>query len=217
MSEATPDPLLDLRRSYDRDTLDEARAANEPFAQFRAWMHDALTAGVPEPNAMTLATVDARGRPSARIVLLRSWNEHGFVFFTNYESQKGRELEGNPGGALLFFWPQLERQVRIDGRSEKLAAHESDAYFARRPRGHRISAWASPQSAVIADRAALDARIAEFEQRFPGEDVPRPPHWGGYRVVPERLEFWQGRANRAHDRLAFTRTPAGWSRARLAP
>ncbi|MGA2394922.1 MAG: pyridoxamine 5'-phosphate oxidase [Candidatus Lustribacter sp.] len=209
--------MLERRHSYDRATLDEASAAAEPFAQFGRWIADAVAADLLEPNAMTVATVDAGGRPSARIVLLRGWNERGFVFFTNYESQKGREIAANPAAALLFFWAQLQRQVRIDGRVELLAAADSDAYFARRPRGHRISAWASPQSEVIADRAALEARMEEMERRFDGADVPRPPHWGGYRVVPERFEFWQGRPDRAHDRLAYTLAPAGWVRTRLAP
>jgi pyridoxamine 5'-phosphate oxidase len=217
VSDWTPDPALERRHSYDRETLDEANAALEPFAQFARWIGDAVTADVLEPNAMSLATVDASGRPSARIVLLRGWNERGFVFFTNYESQKGRDITANPAAALLFFWGQLERQVRIEGRVEQLAAADSDAYFARRPRGHRISAWASPQSEVIPDRAALEARMEDMEQRFAGADVPRPPHWGGYRVVPERIEFWQGRPNRAHDRLAYTLASGAWVRERLAP
>lgn len=217
MSDPTADPLLERRHSYDRATLDETRAADDPFAQFRLWIHDALTDGVLEANAMTLATVDTDGQPSARIVLLRGWNEHGFVFFTNYHSQKGREITANPAAALLFFWAELERQVRIDGRVEKLSAEESDAYFARRPRGHRVSAWASPQSEVIPGRAFLEEKMAEIEHRFADTEVPRPPHWGGYRVVPTRLEFWQGRPDRAHDRLAYTRVAAAWKRERLAP
>jgi len=217
MSQETPDPLAQLRRSYDRDTLDEAHAADEPFAQFRRWLDDALAAELVEANAMMLATAGAAGRPSARMVLLRGWDERGFLFFTNYESQKGRELAGNPAATLLFYWDKLERQVRIDGRAGKLTAAESDAYFARRPRGHRISAWASPQSEVIPGRALLEARMDEMERRFAGADVPRPPHWGGYRVVPERIEFWQGRANRAHDRLVYVSVPPAWRRERLAP
>jgi len=212
-----PDPALERRHSYDRDTLDEARAAGEPFAQFRSWIDDALAAGLLEANAMTLATVDAQGQPAARIVLLRGWDERGFVFFTNYESGKGREIAGRPAAALVFFWSRLERQVRINGRVEKLSGAESDAYFARRPRGHRISAWASPQSAVIPARATLETYMEDVERRFAGVDVPRPPHWGGYRVVPERMEFWQGRPDRAHDRLVYVRTPAYWKRERLAP
>jgi pyridoxamine 5'-phosphate oxidase len=209
--------MLERRHDYDRGTLDEARAADEPFAQFRRWIDDALAVDVLEANAMTLATVDANGHPAARIVLLRAWDERGFVFFTNYESRKGREIAAAPAAALVFFWSRLERQVRINGRVERLSGEESDAYFARRPRGHRISAWASPQSAVIPARAALETRLEEVRRRFAGTDVPRPPHWGGYRVAPERMEFWQGRLDRAHDRLVYVTTPTYWKRERLAP
>ncbi len=211
------DPFIDTRHSYDRDTLDESRAADEPFAQFRSWIGDALAAEVLEPNAMTLATVNADGHPAARIVLLRGWDERGFVFFTNYESSKGREIAGNPSAALVLFWAKLERQVRINGRVEILRAEESDAYFAKRPRGSRVSAWASPQSQVIPGRDVLERRMDEIEARFAGGDVPRPPFWGGYRVVPERIEFWQGRPNRAHDRICYSTTAGGWTRERLAP
>jgi pyridoxamine 5'-phosphate oxidase len=166
---------------------------------------------------MTLATAGERGRPSARIVLLRGWDERGFVFFTNYESRKGGEIAGDPFAALLFFWERLERQVRIEGSIAMLPAAESDEYFARRPRGHQLSAWASAQSRVVSGRAELDAAMADAERRFAGTVVPRPPHWGGYRVAPERIEFWQGRPNRVHDRLVFVRDGAGWRRERLAP
>jgi pyridoxamine 5'-phosphate oxidase len=217
MSDSTPGALADLRHTYDRDTLDEARAATEPFAQFRAWLDDALAADLREPNAMTVATASERGVPSARVVLLRGWDERGFVFFTNYESQKGREIAFDPYAALLFFWDKLERQVRITGPVEQLPASESDAYFARRPRGHRLSAWASPQSRVVADRAELDAGMDAADQRFAGIDVQRPPYWGGYRVAPERIEFWQGRPNRVHDRLVYRQAGGVWLRERLAP
>ena len=170
MSETAPGDVAERRHTYDRDTLDEARAADEPFAQFKVWIGDALAGNVPEPNAMTLATVDERGQPSVRTVLLRGWDERGFVFFTNYESQKGTELAANPHAALLFFWPTLERQVRIEGPVAMLAAAESDAYFERRPRGHRLSAWASDQSRVVPDRAALEARMDEADRRFPGPE-----------------------------------------------
>jgi len=208
--------IVDRRTSYERDELDEANAASEPFAQFARWLDDALAASLKEPNAMTVATADAAGHPSARIVLLRGWDERGFVFFTNYESRKGREIDANPHASLLFFWDVLEREVRIDGPIERLTADESDAYFARRPRGHRLSAWASPQSRVVPGRAALEAAMADAGARF-ADDVPRPPYWGGYRVIPAAIEFWQGRRNRVHDRLVYRRAGTGWTRERLAP
>ncbi len=209
--------LGDRRRTYDRATLDEGRAAADPFAQWSAWFADAQAAGMLEAHAMIVATADGRGRPSARTVLLRGWDERGFVFFTNYASRKGREIGAVPFAALLFYWDRLERQVRIEGPIAPVSAAESDAYFARRPRGHQLSAWASQQSSVIAERAELERAMAEAERRFAGVDVPRPPYWGGYRVAPERVEFWQGRPDRVHDRLVYERTDDGWTRARLAP
>ncbi len=166
---------------------------------------------------MALSTVDPQARPSSRIVLLRGYDARGFTFFTNYESRKGSELAANEQAALLFWWGVMQRQIRIEGRVEKLAAAESDDYFAKRPRGHRLSAWASRQSTIVPDRATLDAEMAAVDARFPGDDVPRPDYWGGYRLVPDYFEFWQGRRSRVHDRLAFSRGSAGWSIARLSP
>ncbi|MBR8057831.1 pyridoxamine 5'-phosphate oxidase [Burkholderia dolosa] len=211
--------LADLRINYSRASLDEADVAPDPFAQFDRWFNEALAARLPEPNTMTLATVGADGRPSARIVLIKGVDERGFVFFTNYESRKGRELAAHPYAALLFYWIELERQVRIEGRIEKTSAEESDRYFASRPLGSRIGAWASEQSAVIDSRATLEAREKAVAERF-GDDPPRPPHWGGYRVVPDAIEFWQGRPSRLHDRLLYTRdasAPQGWTISRLSP
>jgi pyridoxamine 5'-phosphate oxidase len=209
--------ILNRRVAYQRGELPVEFVARDPFEQFHAWLDEALrTEGIVEPNAMTLATVGAHGRPAARIVLLRQWDARGFVFFTNYESRKGEELASHPYAALLFWWGALERQVRIEGAVERVLDVESDAYFATRPRGHRLSAWASHQSAVVPDRETLQRAIAEADLRFPGE-VPRPPFWGGYRVVPERFEFWQGRPNRVHDRIAYARSDEGWTLARLSP
>ena len=209
--------LAQLRVDYKRAAFRECDAAANPFDQFTRWFDEALAAAVPEPNAMTLATVDEAGKPSARIVLLKSVDARGFVFHTNYDSRKGRELAVNERAALLFFWPELERQVRVEGRIEQVDAAAADAYFASRPRLSRLGAWASPQSAPLPDRAALDAAFAQAEQRFPGEDVTRPPHWGGYRVVPVRFEFWQGRASRLHDRIEYRKDDKGWQIGRLAP
>lgn len=207
--------VSDLRQSYEKNVLLESQAATSPFQQFARWFDEALAAKVPEPNAMTLATVDATGQPSARIVLIKGFDEHGFTFFTNYESRKGQDLAAEPRACLLFFWQPLERQVRIEGVVEKVAAEESDAYYHSRPAGSRIGAWASRQSQPIT-REALEAREQEFRERF-GEQPPRPPHWGGYRLKPTAFEFWQGRPSRLHDRLRYVADGTAWNIERLSP
>jgi pyridoxamine 5'-phosphate oxidase len=215
----TGKPIADIRRDYCRAALDESVTGDSPFSFFNHWFEEGQRSEIDEVNAMTLATVDAEGKPHARTVLLKGLDERGFSFFTNYESAKGHELMHQPHAALLFFWKELERQVRIEGMVEELSIEESDAYFASRPRGSRIGAWASPQSSVIADRRILEERVTHFSDQYPGDEVPRPSFWGGYRVLPLCIEFWQGRPSRLHDRIRFRRESlqSPWERERLAP
>ena len=208
--------IADLRKSYERSELDESASLADPLAQFELWLQQAITGEIPEPNAMTLATVGADGRPSTRVVLIKGCDARGIVWFTNYQSRKGRELAHQPFAALQFHWVELERVVRIEGRVEPVDAAESDAYFQSRPLDSRIGAWASPQSEVISSRGVLVANAAKFGAKFMLQP-PRPPHWGGYRLVPDRWEFWQGRKSRLHDRLQYRLHDHIWSRERLAP
>jgi pyridoxamine 5'-phosphate oxidase len=215
MSE-TSRSVADLRKSYERDELDERASAPDPLQQFGHWFQQALNAQLPEPNAMTVATVGPGGRPSTRVVLIKGYDERGIVWYTNYESRKGRELAGHPFAALQFHWVELERVVRIEGRVEKVSAEESDAYYQTRPLDSRIGAWASPQSQVIPSRAVLVASAARYGAQFL-LSPPRPPHWGGFRLVPDCWEFWQGRKSRLHDRLRYRLDAGQWVRERLAP
>jgi pyridoxamine 5'-phosphate oxidase len=207
-----------LRKEYTRAGLKESDADPDPIEQFRNWFDEALAADLHEPNAMTLATATPAGRPSARTVLLKGFDGGGFVFYTNYEGRKGWELETNPYAALVFYWGELERQVRIEGHVSRISEEESDAYFAGRPRGSQLGAWASEQSRPVEDRSTLEERLRALEAEHEGREVPRPPFWGGYRVEPETVEFWQGRENRLHDRLRYRRSESGeWRRERLQP
>ncbi len=208
--------IADLRQEYMRAGLSESDADPDPFVQFARWLGDALAANLPLANAMMLATVAPDGAPDARAVLLKGVEQGGFVFYTNYESRKGRQLAARPDACLVFLWSPLERQVRIEGRVEKVSAPDSDAYFATRPLGARLSAWASAQSEPVADRDALERAMRDAGERY-GDEPPRPPHWGGYRVNPQRIEFWQGREDRLHDRLLYSRHRGAWKIERLAP
>lgn len=204
-------------QQYSGPRIDPASAAADPFVQFRAWMDAALAANLPAANAMTLATIDERGRPAARVVLLKELDERGFTFYTNYQSRKGLELERHPLAALVFFWEPQHRQVRVEGTVEQVSAAESDAYFAVRPRGSQISASVSPQSQVVAHREQLERAVAKLDAELAGAAPPRPAHWGGYRVIPELFEFWQGQESRLHDRVQYRRDGDLWVRERLAP
>jgi pyridoxamine 5'-phosphate oxidase len=211
--------LANLRREYELHGLLEAELSPDPLSQFARWLSQAVEGGVSEPTAMSLATVDSTGQPRSRIVLLKGLDQRGFGFFTSYESHKGQELSQTPKAALLFFWPDLERQVRVEGAIQRLPAEESEAYFQSRPRDSRLAAWASPQSSPLPSREDLESRLKEVSARF-GTDgpVPRPPHWGGFLLVPRRLEFWQGRPARLHDRLVYQQVPGGgWRIERLGP
>lgn len=208
--------IADLRKSYERAELSEDASHPDPLQQFDQWLHEAIRAKLPEPNAMTLATVGSDLRPSTRVVLIKGYDARGIVWYTNYDSRKGRELAGNPYAALQFHWVELERVVRIEGVVEKVSTEESDAYFASRPLDHRIGAWASPQSQVIESRAVLVANAAKYAAQF-RMNPPRPPHWGGYRLKPDAWEFWQGRKSRLHDRLRYRLDNGQWVRERLAP
>jgi len=209
--------IADIRKDYSLQSLNEEDVAKDPIHQFTRWWDEARNSEIDEVNAMTLATATKDGIPSARIVLLKDYGERGFVFFTNYQSHKGRQMEDNPQGALVFFWKELERQVRIEGVIEKTSIEESDEYFNSRPGGSRLGAWASPQSTVIEGRHILEDNIQKLQNEFDG-NIPRPPYWGGYRLVPYTIEFWQGRSNRLHDRILFTRAAGeGWIIERLAP
>lgn len=209
--------LADLRREYSKAALSESDVPPDPIDLFERWFTDAARVEVRDVNAMTLATADASGAPSARIVLLKGLDQRGFVFFTNYRSRKASELDANPRCALVHYWPELERQVRVTGRVSHVSRAESEAYFATRPRGSQIAAWASTQSTAIPRRSTLDEAVAEVQRRFEGKDVSTPEHWGGYRVTPETIEFWQGRDSRLHDRLRYIREGEQWRVERLAP
>lgn len=209
--------IADIRKDYQLKSLSEHEVDENPFIQFSVWWNEAVQSDIIEVNAMTLSTVTATGKPSSRIVLLKGYDEQGFVFFTNYSSDKGQQISQNHFAALLFFWKELERQIRIEGVVSKVSDEESDAYFNSRPLGSRLGAWASPQSQKIADREVLNKELMKFTEQFDQENIPRPAHWGGYRVKPTKIEFWQGRSNRLHDRILYEQVNENWQISRLAP
>jgi pyridoxamine 5'-phosphate oxidase len=209
--------IADIRKDYQLKSLSEHEVAENPFAQFSVWWNEAVQSEIIEVNAMALSTVTSAGKPSSRIVLLKGYDDQGFVFFTNYSSDKGQQISQNHFAALLFFWKELERQVRIEGIVSKVSEEESDAYFNSRPVGSRLGAWASPQSQKISDREVLNKELMKFTEQFDQENIPRPTHWGGYRVKPTRIEFWQGRSNRLHDRILYEQVNDNWQVSRLAP
>jgi pyridoxamine 5'-phosphate oxidase len=209
--------LADIRTDYSKARLNIEETAEDPIEQFQQWFREAQEAKVHEVNAMNLSTASADGRPSSRIVLLKEITEKGFAFYTNYESSKGRQIAENPFAAITFFWPELERQVRLEGRVEKISAELSDEYFSSRPRASQLGAWASPQSREIPDRKILEEREKSYKEKFGQGPIPRPPHWGGYELIPDHVEFWQGRPSRLHDRLVYEKDVSGWVRKRLAP
>ena len=210
--------LADIRKDYTKATLDITSVEKDPILQFEKWFKDAVASEIPEPTAMNLSTITSGGRPSSRIVLLKGIENNKFIFYTNYQSQKGIELESNPACALTFFWPELERQIRIEGVATRVSADTSDTYFKSRPRGSQVGAWSSPQSSIIKDRKILDDRVNEIEKRFEGKkELPRPNQWGGFGVEPFEIEFWQGRTNRLHDRIVYTKVDQEWKINRLAP
>ncbi len=209
--------LFEFREEYKKGELNESDAKANPIEQFQQWLQVAIESNISEPNAMTLATCTASGKPSARVVLLKEINKNGFVFFTNYLSRKGRELLENPFASLVFDWHVIERQVRVEGRVEKLSDDDSDAYFHERPRQAQIGAWTSPQSKILKNRDELDTLQASFEEKFNNQEIPRPDHWGGFIILPTTIEFWQGRPSRLHDRLVYHNTEEGWTLHRLAP
>ncbi|HBE18428.1 MAG TPA: pyridoxamine 5'-phosphate oxidase [Cyanobacteria bacterium UBA11149] len=210
--------IADLRKEYTLQGLKETDVLPNPFAQFKIWLDRAIAAELPEPNAMSIATASLDGKPSVRMVLLKEYDERGFAFFTNYNSQKGQQLRDNPWGAIAFWWAELERQVRIEGKVEQVSPPESDSYFQNRPRDSQLGAWTSAQSEVIDSREVLEERLGKFQQEYENQDVPRPPNWGGFRLIPSVIEFWQGRPNRLHDRLLYTIQDDGsWIIQRLSP